>query len=596
MITERIGALRERMRAAGVDIYLIESEDFHGSEYVGDHFKCREFISGFDGSAGTVVVTADEAGLWTDGRYFLQAEAQLQGTGITLYKMREEGVPTVQEFILDHIGEGQHLGFDGRTVNARDGAFYVKALKEKKAFVDPMMDLVGEIWKDRPSLANEPAWLLDLKYCGRTRADKLEEVRRSLAESGADVLMLTSLDDIAWLLNFRGNDIMDNPVVLAYLLMDGEGVKLFTDAGKFSDEDRKTLEDDGVTFYPYDGFYENLADIDPGKTVFYDGSAVNFAAVSALPAGMSVVDGRNPTLLPKAIKNAVEIEGMRKAHIKDGIALTRFMYWLKEEAKDTPMTETSLSDKMESFRKEQEGYLEPSFEPISGFGPHGAIIHYSATPETDAAVSGNGLLLMDTGAQFLEGTTDITRTFVIGEASEEEKKYFTLVLRGYLNLSGAKFLHGCRGLNLDYLAREPLWQIGMDYNHGTGHGVGCLLNVHEGPNGFRWREIPGRNESCVLEEGMVTSDEPGVYLEGKFGIRHESLMVCLKAEKNAYGQFMVFDVLTMVPFDLDGVDPSAMTEREKNLLNSYHEKVYEVIGPHLNEKERRWLRRATRVI
>ena len=592
----RLGALRERMRANGVDMYLIESEDFHGSEYVGDYFRCRAFISGFDGSAGTVIVTQDAAGLWTDGRYFLQAEDQLQGTGITLFKMREEGVPTVREYITENIGEGQTLGFDGRTVNARDGAYYRAELSRKNAAVNPALDLVGQIWEDRPALSKAPAWLLDVKYSGKERAGKIEAIRKAVSCEGADTLVLTSLDDIAWLLNIRGGDIEDNPVVMAYLLLDPEKILLFVDEEKFSAEDKTALEKDGISFLPYNDFYKALAGLDDSSRILYDGSTTNFAAVSALPELAKKIDRPNPTLLPKAIKNAVELAGMRKAHIKDGIALTKFMYWLKQEAGEDKGTEISLAEKMESFRKAQEGYIEPSFEPISGFGPHGAIIHYSAAPETDARVSGNGLLLMDTGAQFMEGTTDITRTFVIGKATEEEKRFFTLVLRGYLNLSGAKFLHGCRGLNLDYLAREPLWQLGMDYNHGTGHGVGCLLNVHEGPNGFRWREIPGRNEGCILEEGMVTSNEPGIYLEGRFGIRHESLMACLKAEKNAYGQFMVFDVLTMVPFDLDGIDTSLMTEREKHLLNTYHEKVYETIGPHLNDKERQWLKKATRVI
>lgn len=592
----RLGALRERMRANGVDMYLIESEDFHGSEYVGDYFRCRAFISGFDGSAGTVIVTQDAAGLWTDGRYFLQAEDQLKGTGITLFKMREEGVPTVQEYITENIGEGQTLGFDGRTVNARDGAYYQSALTKKNASVNPALDLVGQIWEDRPTLSKAPAWLLDVKYAGKERAVKIEEIRKAVCDEGADTLLLTSLDDIAWLLNFRGGDIEDNPVVMAYLLLDQQKVRLFVDEEKFSAADKAALEKDGISFLPYDDFYRALSGLADSSRILYDGTATNYAAVSALPEKAKKIDRPNPTLLPKAVKNAVELAGMRKAHIKDGIALTKFMYWLKEEAGEDKGTEISLAEKMESFRKAQDGYIEPSFEPISGFGPHGAIIHYTASPETDARVSGNGLLLMDTGAQYIEGTTDITRTFVIGKAGEEEKRFFTLVLRGYLNLSGAKFLHGCRGLNLDYLAREPLWQLGMDYNHGTGHGVGCLLNVHEGPNGFRWREIPGRNEGCVLEEGMVTSNEPGIYLEGKFGIRHESLMACLKAEKNAYGQFMVFDVLTMVPFDLDGIDPSLMTEREKYLLNTYHEKVYETIGPHLTDKERQWLKKATRVI
>jgi Xaa-Pro aminopeptidase len=301
-------------------------------------------------------------------------------------------------------------------------------------------------------------------------------------------------------------------------------------------------------------------------------------------------------LLPKAIKNPVEVANIREAHIKDGVALTKFMYWLKQHVGKEAMTEISVADKMESFRKQQEHYLQPSFEPICGYAKHAAIVHYSATPETDAAIEAKGMLLMDTGAQYLEGTTDITRTFVVGDVTEEEKKFFTLVLKGNLNLGGAKFLHGCRGFNLDYLAREPLWQIGVDYNHGTGHGVGYLLNVHEGPNGFRWRAQSGKAEGCVLEEGMVTSNEPGFYLEDKFGIRHENLVVCRKAEKNAYGQFMCFETLTMVPFDLDGVEPSLLSEREKQLLNDYHKKIYDTIGPKLTEEERTWLAHATRAI
>ena len=303
----------------------------------------------------------------------------------------------------------------------------------------------------------------------------------------------------------------------------------------------------------------------------------------------------DPVQLLKAVKNPVELENFRKTHIKDGVAVTRFMHWAKTHAKEG-YTEMQAADVLEGFRKEQEGYLEPSFEPISGYAEHGAIVHYSATPETDAKLAPKGLLLMDTGGQYLEGTTDITRTFVLGELTEEEKKFFTLVLRGNLNLAGAHFLHGCKGYNLDYLAREPLWQIGMDYNHGTGHGVGYLLNVHESPNGFRWKMLPNRNEGCVLEEGMLTSDEPGVYLTDKFGVRHENLMVCMKGEKNEYGQFMYFDTVTLVPFDLDGVDPLLMTERERQLLNDYHQKIYEVIGPHLNEEEQAWLKEATRAI
>ena len=417
-----------------------------------------------------------------------------------------------------------------------------------------------------------------------------------MAEKKADWFVLTSLDDIAWLLNFRGNDVQDNPVVLAYLMMSADSLRLYTNAADFKEVDRKTLENAGVEFFEYNGIYEDVAKLTENQTVIYDGSALNYAILERMPESAKKVDEQNLTLLPKAIKNPVEVANIRQAHIKDGIALTKFMYWLKKNIGKVPMTEISAAEKMESFRKEQEGYLEPSFEPISGYAEHGAIVHYSATPETDAKLAPKGLLLMDTGGQYLEGTTDITRTFVLGELTEEEKKFFTLVLRGNLNLAGARFLHGCKGYNLDYLAREPLWQIGMDYNHGTGHGVGYLLNVHESPNGFRWKMLPNRNEGCVLEEGMRTSDEPGVYLTDKFGVRHENLMVCMKGEKNEYGQFMYFDTVTLVPFDLDGVDPSLMTERERQLLNDYHQKIYEVIGPHLNEEEQAWLKEATRAI
>ena len=517
-------------------------------------------------------------------------------TGIELFKMGNEGVPTIEEYIVSHIGEGQILGFDGRTVNARNGQEYVRKLSEKGASVNGRYDLVDEIWTERPELSAEPAWLLDIAYAGQSREDRIAIIRQAMAEKKADWFVLTSLDDIAWLLNFRGNDVQDNPVVLAYLMMSADRLRLYTNADDFKDEDRKTLERAGVEFLEYNDIYEDVAKLTENQTVIYDGSALNYAILERMPESAKKIDEQNLTLLPKAIKNPVEVENIRQAHIKDGIALTKFMYWLKKNIGKIPMTEISAAEKMESFRKEQEGYLEPSFEPISGYGVHGAIVHYSATPETDAKLAAKGLLLMDTGGQYMEGTTDITRTFVLGELTDEEKKFFTLVLRGNLNLAGARFLHGCKGYNLDYLAREPLWQIGMDYNHGTGHGVGYLLNVHESPNGFRWKMLPNRNEGCVLEEGMLTSDEPGVYLTGKFGIRHENLMVCMKGEKNEYGQFMYFDTVTLVPFDLDGVDPTLMTAREKQLLNDYHQKIYAIIGPHLNAEEQAWLKEATRAI
>lgn len=595
-VKERLAALRALMRSHGIDMYLVESEDFHGSEYVSEYFQCRAYISGFTGSAGTALITEDFAGLWTDGRYFLQAEQQLAGSGYTLMKSGEEGVPTVQEFIVSRIQAGQTLGFDGRTVNAAAGMDYMEKLHDRQAFMKADCDLVGEIWKDRPALQFRAAWLMEESLAGEARSSRIAKIRTIMLEKQADYLALTSLDDIAWLLNIRGDDVLYNPVVMSYVLLGKHTLYLYTQGRNFTPMDKEKLAADGVALRPYDSFYEDIGKLIPGKSVMLDRQIVNYAVVSRLTPGVKMMDAENPTLLLKAVKNPVEMENIRLAHIKDGIALTRFMYWLKHRPADPGLTEISAAEKMESFRRQQPGYIEPSFAPICAYGEHGAIVHYSATPETNAKVEARGLLLMDTGGQYLQGTTDITRTFVMGPLKDDEKIFFTLVLKGHLNLAGAKFRYGCKGTNLDYLAREPLWQIGMDYNHGTGHGVGYLLNVHEGPNSIRWRTLPMRSTDCVFEEGMLTSDEPGVYLTGRFGIRHESLMMCRRAEKTAYGQFMCFETLTMVPFDLDGVEPSLMTDREKKLLNDYHKCVYETIGPCLPEEERLWLAQATRAI
>ena len=595
-VREKLAALREKMTAYKMDMYLIGSEDFHGSEYVGEHFKCRAFISGFTGSAGTILVTQDFAGLWTDGRYFLQAEAQLADTGIELFKMGNEGVPTIEDYIVSHIEKGQCLGFDGRTVNARNGQDYVRRLSEKGASVNGRYDLVDEIWTERPALSADPAWLLDIAYAGQSREDRIALIRQEMAEKKADWFVLTSLDDIAWLLNFRGNDVQDNPVVLAYLMMSADSLRLYTNAADFKEADRKTLENAGVEFFEYNGIYEDVAKLTENQTVIYDGSALNYAILERMPESAKKVDEQNLTLLPKAIKNPVEVANIRQAHIKDGIALTKFMYWLKKNIGKVPMTEISAAEKMESFRKEQEGYLEPSFEPISGYAEHGAIVHYSATEESDRQLKPESLLLVDSGGHYLEGTTDITRTFALGPVTDEMKDMFTRVCRSNMNLANAKFKEGCSGLNFDILAREPFWEIGMDYNHGTGHGVGYVLNVHEGPNSFHWKQYPGRTAERVIEEGMVTTDEPGIYLEGKFGIRTENELICRKGEKNEYGQFMYFENLTYVPIDLDAIDPNQMTDREKGYLNAYHARVYELVSPFLNDEEAQWLKKYTRAI
>ena len=583
------------MKEKKIDAYLVATDDFHGSEYVGDYFKCRKYITGFTGSAGTAIITQDMAGLWTDGRYFIQAADQLRDTTIELFKSGEPGVPTVHQFLNDKLEEGMCLGFDGRTVSARDADELQDLLQEKHITFSVNDDLIGEIWEDRPVLSCEPVMELDIRWTGKSRADKIAEIREQMKAKEADTFILTSLDDIAWLLNIRGNDIHCCPVVLSYLVMMENELRLYANAAAFSEEICSNLEADGVKIYPYDDVYSYVQSISSDKKVLLSRANVNSRLVSNIPSEVTILDEPNLTLLPKAVKNKTEMENERIAHIKDGIAVTKFIHWLKKNVTRTTITELSAAEKLYQFRSEQEHFLGDSFDPIIAYGTHAAIVHYSATEATDIPLEARGMVLADTGGHYLEGTTDITRTIVLGPVTAKEKKFFTAVLRGNLNLAAAKFKYGCTGLNLDYLARGPLWELGEDYNHGTGHGVGYLLNVHEGPNSFRWKNLPG-NPAPVLEEGMITSDEPGYYLENEFGIRHENLVLCKKAEKTSFGQFMCFEPLTMVPFDLEGINPEEMTERERKLLNDYHQKVYTTISPYLDEEEKEWLKQATREI
>lgn len=583
------------MKEKKIDAYLVPTDDFHGSEYVGDYFKCRKYITGFTGSAGTAIITQDMAGLWTDGRYFIQAADQLRDTTIELFKSGEPGVPTVHQFLNDKLEEGMCLGFDGRTVSAREAEELQELLQKKHITFSVNDDLIGEIWEDRLVLSCEPVMELDIRWTGKSRADKIAEIREQMKAKEADTFILTSLDDIAWLLNIRGNDIHCCPVVLSYLVMMENELRLYANAAAFSEEIRSNLEADGVKIYPYDDVYSYVQSISSDKKVLLSRANVNSRLVSNIPSEVTILDEPNLTLLPKAVKNKTEMENERIAHIKDGIAVTKFIHWLKKNVTRTTITELSAAEKLYQFRSEQEHFLGDSFDPIIAYGTHAAIVHYSATEATDIPLEARGMVLADTGGHYLEGTTDITRTIVLGPVTAKEKKFFTAVLRGNLNLAAAKFKYGCTGLNLDYLARGPLWELGEDYNHGTGHGVGYLLNVHEGPNSFRWKNLPG-NPAPVLEEGMITSDEPGYYLENEFGIRHENLVLCKKAEKTSFGQFMCFEPLTMVPFDLEGINPEEMTERERKLLNDYHQKVYTTISPYLDEEEKEWLKQATREI
>lgn len=595
-IPSRLAALRTQMKENGIDIYMIPTDDFHASEYVGDYFKCRKYITGFTGSAGTAVVTQDMAGLWTDGRYFIQAEKQLEGSTVTLFKMGEPDVPTIHEFLEQKIQKGQRLGFDGRTVSAKEAESLKELLDKKGAVLSCEKDLVGEIWADRPSLSCETVKELDVKWAGKSRADKCSEIHGAMKKAGADIFVLATLDDIVWLLNIRGGDVPCNPVVLSYLAMTEEEIFLFANEKAFPDQVKAALAADGVQLLPYNDIYSWLAETDADRTILLCKAKVNSRLMAAIPTEVKVLDQENLTLLPKAVKNPVEVENERIAHIKDGVAVTKFIYWLKKNIGKMPITEISAGEYLDKLRLQQENSMGNSFSPIISYGAHAAMNHYSATPETDIPIEAKGFLLADTGGQYLEGTTDVTRTIVMGPTTDEQKKMFTAVLRGTLNLAAAKFQYGCRGMNLDYLARGPLWEMGLDFNHGTGHGVGYYLNVHEGPNGFRWKVVPERSDSAVFEEGMITSDEPGYYVEGEYGIRHENMIVCKKAEKTSFGQFMCFEHLTMVPFDLEAVVPEQMTEREKELLNAYHSEVYEKISPYLDEEEKEWLKEATREI
>ena len=595
MISERIAALRSLMAERHIDAYMIPTADFHESEYVGDYFKCRKFMTGFTGSAGTAIITQTEAGLWTDGRYFVQAAKQLKDTGVTLRKMGQEGVPTEKEYLEAVLPEGGCLGFDGRVVNSQLGMDLEELLEEKQATVSWREDLVDLLWNDRPALSAERVWILDEKYAGKSAAEKISDLRDAMRKEKATAHILTTLDDIVWLLNIRGNDVECNPVVLSYALVTLERFYLFINEAVLDGEVKSYLKELGITILPYNDIYQAVSQL-RDQSVLLETGKTNYAIVKNIDGSNKIIDRMNPTAPAKAVKNGVEVENMKKAHIKDGVAMAKFIYWLKKNVGKTEITEMSAQKYLDQLRSEQEGNLGLSFNTISAYGANAAMCHYSATLESDTKVEPRGLYLVDSGGQYYEGTTDVTRTIAVGPLTDEEREHFTLTVISMLRLGAVKFLYGCRGLTLDYVAREPFWSRGLNFDHGTGHGVGYLLNVHERPNGIRWRMVPERQDNCVLEEGMVTSDEPGVYIEGSHGVRTENLIVCKKAEKNEYGQFMEFEFLTFVPIDLDALDKSLMSERDVELLNAYHKEVYEKISPYLTAEEAEWLKESTRAI
>ena len=593
-VKERIEQLRELMRKNEIDAYVVPTSDFHQSEYVGEHFKARKFITGFTGSAGTAVITLDEARLWTDGRYFTQAAKQLEGSGVELMRMAEPGVPTINEYLKSTVSEGNCLGFDGRVVAMGDGQGYESIIEENNATIKYEVDLIDEIWEDRPELSKKPAFKLGEEFAGESAASKIERIREYMKGCGATYHTVATIDDICWTLNMRGDDIDFFPLVLSYMVVKMDGVDLYIDETKLNDELKAEFAEIGVAVHPYNDVYADTKKIPAGETILIDPSRLNYAIYSNIPEGVAKVEERNPEVLFKARKNPKEVENMRIAQLKDSVAHVKFMKWVKENAETMEITEMSASEKLDELREEMGNFIRPSFEPISAYADHAAMMHYCSKPETDVRLREGSVYLTDTGAGFWEGTTDITRTFVLGEVSDTIKEHFTLVAMCNLRLANSIFLEGCVGMNLDILARKALWERGLDYKCGTGHGVGYLLNIHEAPTSFRWRYRAG--DTHPLEEGMILTDEPGVYIEGSHGIRLENELLVCKGDKNEYGQFMYLEPITYIPFDLDGIVPEVMNSDDIKYLNDYHKLVFEKISPYLNEEETEWLRKYTREI
>lgn len=580
------------MHVFHMQAYIVPTDDYHASEYVGDYFKAREYLSGFTGSAGTLIVLEHEAALWTDGRYFLQAADQLAGSGITLMRSGQPGVPKMPEYLAEKLPEGATAGFDGRTVSHSFVESLHRELDQKRVNYESGHDLVDAVWPDRPPMSMQPVYELPVSYAGVSREEKLAQLRSDLKDAGADGCLISALDEIAWLLNLRGADIAYTPVFLAYMIVEEDRAVLCVHEQILSEEIRDQLVRAGVTIAPYDAIEQLLRELPEQMSLLIDRQGISERLMECIPEHVMRVPAMSPVTRRKAVKNAQEMTHEREAHIRDGVAVTRFIHWLKHEVSSGQITEMSAAKQLIRFRSEQKGYLYESFAPIIAYGAHGAIVHYEATEETDVTLEPHGLCLADTGGHYLDGTTDITRTIALGALTDEEIRAFTTVLRGHLNLAAARFPEGICGQNLDILARMPLWQQGMDFNHGTGHGVGYLLSVHEGPQRIHWR-LRDREAVTVFEEGMIVSDEPGLYIEGKFGIRHENLLLCRKDEKNEYGQFLRFEPLTMVPFDRDAIDVAMLTQPERQTLNAYHARVYENLQPYFAGEELKWLAEVT---
>ena len=582
-----IKELQKLMKQQNINYYIIPTDDDHQSENVGEYFQARKYFSGFTGSAGVLLVTLDKSYLWTDGRYFIQAEKELY-EGIELMKMNTEGYPSLLEFLATNVKEDETVAFDGKTMNTK----FVYNLMDSVDFHMNIecSDLITPVWQDRPEMSHEKAYLYDIQYQGIETKEKIEMIREYMEANECDSHVITALDDIAWIFNIRGRDIESTPVVLAYALITLDDAYLYLQDDAYDEEIKNELANQGVVIRDYYDIYDDAYELD--GTVLLDLANINYELMNQIDC--DVVDAPNPSQYFKSIKNKVEIKNTINAHIKDGVAVTKFMYWLKKNINEIEIDEISAAEVLTQFRAQQDLFIEPSFTTISAYEENAALMHYHATKENCTKLQPKGFLLVDSGGHYYDGTTDITRTFVLGDITDIQRKHFTLVLKGMLNLQRAKFLYGQTGIDLDCIARYPMWNEGIDYQCGTGHGVGHLLCVHEGPNEFRPK--PRTGTPVVLEEGMLTTDEPGIYLEGQYGIRLENELLCQKDIKNEYGQFMSFKCLTLAPIDLDGIDVNMLAYDEKEALNAYHKKVYETISPYLDDNEKEWLKQYTRSI
>ncbi len=592
---EEIIKLQQLMKQEYIDYYYVVTADFHGSEYTAPYFGVREYLSGFTGSNGNLIITKNECYLWTDGRYFIQAEKELEGSGITLMKMGEKGVPNIPDFLVDNMNDGERLAFDGRTVSADICIRISDKLKDKDVEVVKDIDLGGRVYDEsgvRPELSFSEITDYPIEYAGIRREDKLKRVREFMKENDINCYLVSSLDEIAWLINLRGHDVPMNPVFMSYAVIYEDKVLLYLNLSSISDDLKNELIKANVEVRDYSSFYDDVKAL--SVSFYVDRNTANSVVYDyALSSGGGHIKSSIPLL--KAVKNDTELKGIRDAHVKDAVAYARFLTWLYgletdrfdryvDENGDV-LTEIKLADRLEAERKKMDGYVEPSFDPISAVGEHGAVIHYSADEESDAEIVNDTFLLMDTGSQFISGTTDITRTVALGNVTPKMKELYTAVLKGNLRLMNTKFIKGARGENLDIVARTPLWELGYDFKHGTGHGVGCYLNVHESPVAIRNKIFDDRDNSAELEPGMVLSNEPGVYIEGEFGIRLENLLEVVHLESTDYGEFYGFRPLTLVPFDKNSILIEQMSSEEKEMLNDYHILVYNTLKDYLEDEE-----------